>query len=212
MLGNDLVDLRDPETLVGAQHPRFDARVFRGAELAAIAAAPCAESARRTRWTLFAAKEASYKLVRRLDPHTPFVPARFGVALEGFERAVVTHAGRTLEVAFDERAGGLHAVASLAGAPDAGRLAGFGVTRPGEGESAAARALARRRIAAALGVEAVRLEVVRDGRLPALVLDGAPLAATLSLAHHGRFVGFACQLARTGGTPRPVPAPRGASR
>lgn len=212
MLGNDLVDLQDAETLAGAQHPRFDARVFRSAERAAIDAAPCPESARRARWAIFAAKEACYKLVRRLDPSTPFVPARFGVTLEGPSRGRVVHAGRSLDVVFEERAGGLHAVAVLAGAPAAGRLAAFGVTAAGEDESAAARALARRRIAKALGVDVARLAVLREERLPALLLDGAPLEATLSLAHHGRFVGFACQLASTADGRHRLPAPTGGAR
>jgi len=199
MLGNDVIDLRDAETQLGAQHPRFDGRVFRSAERAVIAAAACAESARRTRWALFAAKEASYKLVRRLDEKIPFVPARFAVTLAGHDGARVTHGGRSLEVAFEERAGGLHAVASLAGTASSALLAAFATVDGGGGEGEAARALARAGIASALGIDPARLAVVREWRLPALLLDGERLDATLSLSHHGRFAGFACRLATQDG-------------
>jgi hypothetical protein len=199
MLGNDVIDLRDAETQLGAQHPRFDARVFRSAERAAIAAAACAESARRTRWALFAAKEASYKLVRRLDEKTPFVPARFAVTLAGEHGARVTQGGRSLEVAFEERAGGLHAVASLVGTAPSALLAAFVAVDGAGDEGEAARALARERVAAALGIDPARLSVVREARLPALRLDGERLDATLSLSHHGRFAAFACRLAAPDG-------------
>ena len=33
MIGNDVVDLGDDEAREGAQHPRFDARVFTAGEL-----------------------------------------------------------------------------------------------------------------------------------------------------------------------------------
>jgi len=194
MLGNDVIDLGDAETRLGAQHPRFDARVFCAAEREAIAAAPCAESARRTRWALFAAKEAAYKLARRLDATTRFVPARFAVTLAGRAAACVRHAGRRLEVAFEERAGGLHAVASLEDAAPAPLVAGFAPLDPAGDPSEAARALARSGIARALDVDPIRLEVVREGRLPALRLDGRRLAVTLSLSHHGRFAAFACRM------------------
>lgn len=196
MLGDDVVDLADAETCAGAQHPRFDARVLSAAERAAVAAAPDTERARRLRWTFFAAKEAAYKLVRRLEPATPFSPGRFEVTLADAGAARVRHEGRTLDVAFAEHDGAIHAVASLAGAAHGPRLAALAHTAAGEDESLAARRLACARVAEALGVGAARLAVVREGRLPALRLDGAPLDATLSLSHHGRFVGFACELGR----------------
>jgi len=194
MLGNDVVDLADAETRAGAQHPRFDARVLSAAERAALAAAPDTEAARRLRWTFFAAKEAAYKLVRRLEPRTPFAPTRFEVTLLGDGAARVRHEGRVLDVALEECDGAIHAVASPAGADGGRRVAALAPAAPDEDEGAAARRLACTRVAAALGVAASRLDVVREGRLPALRLDGAPLDATLSLSHHGRFVGFACEL------------------
>ena len=54
MVGNDVVDLGDAETRGGPSHPRFDARVFAPAELAALAASAAPN---RLRWSLWAAKE-----------------------------------------------------------------------------------------------------------------------------------------------------------
>lgn len=196
MLGDDLVDLADAETRAGAQHPRFDARVLSAAERAAVGRAPGAESARRLRWSFFAAKEASYKALRRLDPATIFAPVRFEVTFAGDGAGCVRHDRFALDVEVEERDDALHAVASLAGRAPGWRLAGTAVAEPGEHDGAAARRLACARVAQALGIEAGRLSVTREGRLPSLRLDGATLDATLSLSHHGRFVGFACALGR----------------
>ena len=58
MIGNDIVDLRDPEVQPGASHPRFDRRVFAPEERSALAASGARE---RLRWILWAAKEAGRK-------------------------------------------------------------------------------------------------------------------------------------------------------
>ena len=75
MVGNDIVDLRDPESRSESLHPRFDTRVFSARERARIAASAEPE---RLRWKLWAAKEAVYKLVRKLVATTVFSPQRFG--------------------------------------------------------------------------------------------------------------------------------------
>ena len=80
MLGNDVIDLRDPETWPGACHPRFDRRVFTPAECATIAASP---RPAMTRWVHWAAKESAYKAARRQRPATIFAPRRFGVDARG---------------------------------------------------------------------------------------------------------------------------------
>ena len=85
MVGNDVVDLRDPESAPETLHPRFDTRVFSEAERAAIAASP---DAARLRWKLWAAKEAAYKLARKISPTTIFAPARFEVALGDVGRVI----------------------------------------------------------------------------------------------------------------------------
>jgi hypothetical protein len=77
MLGNDVVDLWDPETRPGAAHPRFDVRVFDPTELAALARS---RAPNQLRWVLWAAKEAAYKAAKRMDPTTLLSPRRFVVS------------------------------------------------------------------------------------------------------------------------------------
>ena len=187
MIGNDVVDLRDPETAPDAAHPRFDTRVFAPCERALLAARP-REAARR-RWMLWAAKEAAYKLVRRLEPRTVFSPRAFRVDPEAAE---VRLGGQRFVLAIDMDEERVHAVVTLGEA--AGRvpaLSGVGLAGtapPGD----AARELALRALAPRFARG--RLAIVRDGRIPRLEDAGWPLPVSLSLSHHGRFVAFAAGL------------------
>ena len=80
MLGNDVVDLHDPDSDAATLSARFDARVFTEGERLAIDshADPAAH-----RWRHWAAKEAAYKALRRRRPSVPFSPIRFEVDLRG---------------------------------------------------------------------------------------------------------------------------------
>jgi phosphopantetheinyl transferase (holo-ACP synthase) len=189
MIGNDVVDLVHRGVQPGAQHPRFDARVFSERERALIAG----DGTQRVRWVLWAAKEAAYKAAKKLDPAVVWAPSRFEVSLESRERGRVRHDGRDFALRVDETGDFVHALAqagALVGEPSSG------VAELASGDaSAAARALAVRALAAQLDVAPERLSVVKRGRIPVLCADGAPARADLSLSHHGRFVAFACELA-----------------
>ena len=65
MVGNDIVDLGDPDADPSTLHPGFDARVFTARERRSIESAG---DPARQRWRLWAAKEACYKLARQLRP------------------------------------------------------------------------------------------------------------------------------------------------
>ena len=209
MVGNDVVDLRDPESAPETLHPHFDTRVFGESERAAIAAS---EDSARLRWKFWAAKESAYKLARKLSPTTVFAPARFVVVLSDAETATVTHGDSRYRVAFTENDGALHAVATQAD-DKAEVLAGWRRLEVGEiasgdpeAPSRAVRELLCERLAARLGVSADALEVRRRGRIPYLWLNGKPAPVDLSLSHHGGWLAFACEL----GGPTGVVA-RGAS-
>jgi phosphopantetheine--protein transferase-like protein len=198
MLGNDIVDLDDAETAVGAQHPRFDARVFGPLERDAIARA---KDERRLRWATWAAKEAAFKAARRLDAATSFSPLRFEVTWLSPARASVAHAARRFEVEVEDLPGALHAIGRREGESTGDVLSGAGLvsalapaSRESQAPSDAARQLARARLATWLGVEARRITVTHDGRLPGLRLDGEVVDASLSFSHHGRYAAFACRL------------------
>jgi hypothetical protein len=186
LIGNDVVDLSDPETAREALHPRFDARVFSPAERARLEAAL---DPARLRWALWAAKEAAYKAARRLDPTLPFHPRRFAV-----EDEAVWHGGRAFPVRVCETRGALHALAAADGRALESASAAVAEVQEGTAPGAVARALALAAAARLLGVGRSALAVGREGRVPVLLLDGAPCGALLSLSHHGRFAAFALQL------------------
>ncbi|MFI5217622.1 MAG: 4'-phosphopantetheinyl transferase superfamily protein [Candidatus Limnocylindria bacterium] len=187
MLGNDVVDLGDPETRA-ARHPRFDARVFTREERAALARAADPE---RLRWSLWAAKEAAYKCLKKLEPGTCFSPVRFAVRLAPDQQTgSVEIGGRRLRVALFSQGDALHAVATDAGDPARSVLRVVSERPAGEdpaGDSRAVRALARDAAAALVGCAAGELAFAREGRAPRLLRGGQPQRLDLSLSHHGRF-------------------------
>jgi len=193
MLGNDVIDLADPETR--ARHPRFDARVFTAEERAGLARAADPE---RLRWRLWAAKEAAYKCLKKLAPATVFSPRRFAVRFESGSTGTVEHANLRLRLALFESGDALVAVASDGGDPArvSRRVLGAlpGDAAP-EQASRLVRALAREAAAEQLGCAASELGFAKRGRAPSLERAGAPVGLDLSLAHHGRFVAAALETA-----------------
>jgi phosphopantetheinyl transferase (holo-ACP synthase) len=190
MVGNDVVDLHDPAVVAGPRHPRFDARVFAPSEHRALreSAAP-----NPLRWTFWAAKEAAYKVAKKLDDATVWSPLRFVVSLAGGAGAV-EHAGLRIPVRIEADAERVHAIAADAPAALArvhARVAEL--PAPGADPSAAVRALACRDLAAWLGSAPEALEIARRGRIPFLRVAGAEAPLDLSLSHHGRFVAWACE-------------------
>ena len=191
MVGNDVVDLRAPAVVAGPRHPRFDARVFAPSEHRALR-----ESAEPNplRWAFWAAKEAAYKVVKKLDDGTVWSPLRFVVRFEHGLAGAVEHDGRQIRVQVERDAERVHALAS--DCPEAlARLASCvaELEPAGADASAAVRALARERLAPLLGVRADSLEFTRRGRIPVLRMFGHDAPFDLSLSHHGRFVAFAAE-------------------
>lgn len=192
MIGNDVVDLAHRGVQPGAQHPRFDARVFTERELALIAG----DETQRVRWVLWAAKEAAYKLARKLDRAAVWAPSRFEVSLDSRASGRVRHGEREFTLRIDENDEFVHALAR-GGAPVGDERSGVHEIAS-EDASSAARAFACSALAAQIGIASERLSVVKHGRIPVLCADGEPARADLSLSHHGRFVAFACELGSPG--------------
>ena len=191
MVGNDVVDLRAPSVVAGPRHPRFDARVFAPSEHRALreAAEP-----NPLRWAFWAAKEAAYKVAKKLDDAAVWSPLRFVVRFEAGLAGTVEHGERSYPVRVERDAERVHA---LAGDTDAtlGRVSACvaPLVPPDADASAAVRALARERLAPLLGVAVRDVEIARRGRIPVLRVAGRDAPYDLSLSHHGRFVAFAAE-------------------
>ncbi|MBP1685190.1 MAG: hypothetical protein H6Q33_1333 [Deltaproteobacteria bacterium] len=201
MVGNDVVDLADPQCLPRGTHPRFDQRVFAPSELHMMHASA---TPARLRWMLWAAKESAYKVLRKRDPAVAFAPRRFVVephdsgAGRMSVHGTVTCAGN--RVAFRGVIDGeaLHVVAADA-APRSFEVVAAVVEAATDEPGVAVRRVAAAALADRLGVPANDLRIVRQDRIPRLQLRGAPLTIDLSLSHHGRFVGFAALVPCYGG-------------
>ena len=191
MVGNDIVDLCDRAVALGLRHPRFDARVFAPSEHRALR-----ESAEPNplRWAFWAAKEAAYKVAKKLDAAAVWSPLRFVVCFERGLEGAVEYEDRRIPVHVERDAEHVHALAtdhfeSLA------RLRSCVATleSPGADASAAVRLLAREQLAPLLSARPDQLEITRRDRIPVLRFDGCDAPFDLSLSHHGRFVAFAAE-------------------
>jgi hypothetical protein len=207
MLGNDVVDLLDTDSRPESYRPRFDARVFAESERRAIARDVRTLS---RRWAHWGAKEAAYKLARRIEPGFVFQPKRLVVEFEPVSRTAgrrLERCGRLelspaagweapetliLEIRSFETPERVHVIALPAGA-DWGAVDADAVELdPIDADpSEAVRVLAKRAVARSLAVPEARLAIGRRRRIPTIELDGVETSLSLSLSHHGRWVAYA---------------------
>jgi hypothetical protein len=196
-LGNDVVDLADPEARLDGLHPRFAARVFTPAERKALEASG---DRHVLHWALWAAKESAYKALVRVEPRTVFAPRAFEVDLlapppgDGVAAGRVRHGGRSFALEVSRRGDVLHAMAwdDADNCPGGGPMWQVAIA---DGETGAVvRRLAVRAIGFILqpGYEPIRIV----GRPPVVVGATGALDLVVSLSHHGRFVAFAAASAR----------------
>lgn len=189
-----MVDLGDPVIADHHHRARFVARVLAAGERARLAAAA---DPKQLLWTLFAAKEAAYKVLVKLGLEPGFAHRRLEVAAD---LASVRYGERAVAVEVARGASWVHVVATE---PRRAVLAAVAPLDPGDDAGAAARRLLCAAAARALGCAPDGLSVLRprvagawDGRgPPALWRDGARCDADVSLSHDGRFVAHAAWLA-----------------
>ena len=190
MVGNDVVDLADAETAPGACHSRFDARVFGERERRRL---ETADDPQRMRWILWAAKESAYKAARRCDPSVVFSPGRFEAQLDAGLHGRVRHPGGALEVEIELLGDCVHALATAPPHGPEPLLRGVAVIESGD-PSERVRGLAIGALAQHFDTSPGALSIRNVGRIPQLFLHEVATACPLSLAHHGRFVAWACAL------------------
>ena len=199
MVGNDVVDLRDPDSDSSSYRSRFDERVFCRAERRSI---DRAHSPERERWRLWAAKEASFKLARKRDASVVFSPRAFAVVCDedhppGPLRVV--HEKHSCFVEFDETPQRIHAIAVSVPEAFASVLSGIDRTRAVDGnsksesESEGVRRLACDAISQHFDLARDQLEIRKSiNRIPKLFHRQARLELSISLSHHGNWLAFAC--------------------
>ncbi len=185
-----MVDLGDPAIADHHENERFVARVCTNEERARVAAA---DDPRALLWTLFAAKEAAYKVVVKLGRAPGFAHRKFEISPDATS---VRYGDLELHLSVDSNAERIHAIASTGTEPVTSAAT---PTPPGEHPGVAARRLLCEALAEQLQCEPGELEVVRP-RVPAS-WDGfgpprvhranEPIDADVSLSHDGRFVAFA---------------------
>jgi len=197
MVGNDIVDLADPDASVGACHPRFDRRVFTPDEVHSLPAG-CTDLQKR--WILWSAKEAAYKAARRESAGIAFSPTRFVVELDRSLCGSVRYAMRRWSARVRVDGDCVHAVVSTS-ETFASTLSGVCRLESSElrDPSAAVRRFALSSLAASLRVAISKLRIERIGRIPQLILEGRAAPVPLSLSHHGSYAGFACHDPRVDG-------------
>jgi phosphopantetheinyl transferase (holo-ACP synthase) len=191
MIGNDVVDLSDPESSRDACHSRFDRRVFTPEESRSLSMDHLDV---QKRWILWSAKEAAYKAARRESAEVAFSPARFVVDLDRSLCGSVRYGIRRWPVRVQIDGDCVHAVVSedesFAGTlSGACRLTSTELRDPSEG----VRRFALSSIATELGVAISDLRIEKIDRIPQLILAGKASPVALSLSHHGSYAGFACR-------------------
>ncbi len=203
MVGNDIVDLNDPDADSTSYDGRFDARVFTRAERNAIARAGSPES---TRWRLWAAKEASYKLARKCHEEAVFSPRAFVVHPDRDgdpDRVRVVHHETSYFVEFvrgavesSESPQHVHAIAVRRLDDLASVFAGVKAidpSSPASWESDAVRSFACDSISQRFRLQRDQLEIRKTShRIPTLYHRDEILALSVSLSHHGAWLAFAC--------------------
>ena len=193
LIGNDVVDLHDPESRPGAIHNRFDARVFTFDERKALSDSA---SAHELRWTLWAAKESAYKVAKKLDPAVRFLPRDFVVRRITEGRAVVMHETGPFDVRLRRTDEWVGAVATLtaANAPWTHRPITAGIERlevPGADPSQTVRELACAALALRMNLPPGQVLIAAARGIPVASWRNRRLPVDLSLSHHGRFVAWA---------------------
>jgi phosphopantetheinyl transferase (holo-ACP synthase) len=209
-IGNDIVDLTDPDNIGKSRDQRFLQRVFTEAERACIAAAAEPDV---ILWALWAAKETAYKIASKIDILAVFIPRLYAVALSPGDHGV-TRSGRVetpqgpvvirVAIAPDH----LHCIGAtpLPGILDHVLWDIERLCRSEEDDdrdpSMAVRRLAGRRLAAMLDTPVTDIDIRRFNDIdrwgpPSTYIEGQPAPFDLSLSHDGAFI--ACAMVPTTG-------------
>ena len=176
-LGNDLVDLSSAEPPL---HARYWDRVCTEREREYAGGDPS------ILWSLWAAKEATFKAIRRVDASARFIPRQFEYEPNS---KTVRYAKHVVSVQMKERGNCRVALAVIGG--DAAYLSYFewwAAVPPEADPSEIVRASGRRALAVQLGIEATRISFSSPVVMPiapVLYIGGRITSHLVSFSHHG---------------------------
>ena len=188
-IGNDIVDLSEIEPDL---HNRYISRVFTKLEQVKISQDPS------KLWLFWAAKEAAYKALKRIDPQLIFSPQLF----EFDAPDTVRYMGQLLKCKITQAGHFYHVLCSTVQEALENCMVWIddSVDHVSGSHSARIRQLAVENIAKVLNVSAHLLEIASaDSRaaakewtsVPVLLVNGSPSAHKISFSHHGRFLACA---------------------
>ncbi len=192
MIGNDVVDLADPETQPQQLHPRFDERILSPEERQRLRDS---DNPHILRWILWAAKEASYKRGRKLYSELIFSPRRFETRPSPCGHIEVHHPRFKSTVQLEQNGQHVHAIANPCHKQGRGittalvQLRHEAVGKP----SQQTRLFACQYLASYLQLDMRRLRIVTEEKIPYLIGPNRQILGDLSFSHHGRFLALAFQ-------------------
>lgn len=207
LVGNDVIDLTDPAKAGKSRDARFIGRVFTSGERDRILNASDPDE---TLWTLWAGKEAAYKVMMKRDPRVCSIPRAYAVVLDGcgdppFRSGFVATPAGTVRIRVIRKDGALHVIgmSSEPERPD-DIAAGIEAADAPDGdpppavdrESFLVRAALLRHLPDVLKgnpgeLEIRRLKAGRGLGPPRLYVRGEPSDLDISMSHDGRFVAWA---------------------
>lgn len=211
-VGNDIVDLTNPETKKKSQDIRFINRVFTQGEKEQIFSSTNADF---MLWALWAGKESAYKVVSKFCPDISSVPREYDVSFDEdvmqlsrgcFGRYTLSGAVRTpcgsILIKTYQTHDSVHCIGA-SGSPGNVDTITWGVKRIGRRpdftphfESFAVREAAKNHLSLYLNRKPDEIEIrrpkgERDLGAPIVYVDDSPAEVDISLSHEGEFVAYA---------------------
>lgn len=206
-VGNDVIDLTNSGNIGKSRDVRFISRVFTSGERDCIFRSSNPDE---TLWTLWAGKEAAYKVMVKTDPLACSIPRAYPVELDKrenrpFRSGTVSTPAGTVWIRVFRKDGALHVIGMNAcpgnpeevveGVESLNSLEPDAASSP-DRESYLARAFLLRRLSKFLErkpheMEIRRLKENRGLGPPRLYIQGKPFGVDISMSHDGRFVAYA---------------------
>jgi hypothetical protein len=194
-VGNDVVDLTDPENRGKSRDRRFVNRVFTPAEQRMISAA---DEADRVLWSLWAAKESAYKAISKMASSVCSIPRSYEVKLGCADgdtalRGIVETPAGVVHIRVFSGGGYVHGLATTGSDDDLDAvLSDVRRWEDANGdESARARTEGITFLSRYLGLPEDDIGIVSSSSIPRVTIRGLHTQLDTSLSHDGHYTACA---------------------